>query len=130
MRKLVVGLTVAALVLGRGIPSQAQPHSGGEEAGLAISATVLNVLYLPAKIVVAIPGFILGGLAGFTTGGDTRAAYALWVPTLSGTWLLRPANIEGSEPIQFFGTEYADTPSSQPSRSDGGVVYDGLYKSK
>src|SRR5262249_56537341 len=130
MRKLVVGLSLAALVLGRAIPSQAQPHSAGEEAGLAIGATTLNFLYFPAKVVVATGGFILGGLAGFATGGDTRAAYALWVPTMSGTWLLRPANMEGSQPVQFFGTDYADTPSSYPSKADGGVVYDALYKSK
>jgi hypothetical protein len=130
MRKLVVGLSLAAFVLGRAIPGQAQPTTPGEEVGLSIGATALNFLYLPAKVVVAIGGFIVGGIAGVATGGDTRAAYALWVPTLSGTWLLRPANMQGTEPIQFFGTDYADTPSSYPSKADGGVVYDALYKSK
>jgi len=130
MRKLVVGLSLAALVLGRAIPSQAQPHTAGEEAGLSIGATTLNFLYLPAKMLVATGGFLLGGLAGVMTGGDTRAAYALWVPTMSGTWLLRPANMEGSEPVKFFGTDYADTPSTYPSKADGGVVYDALYRSK
>ena len=128
MRKLVVGLTLFALVFGRALPGRAQ--SGGEEAGLAIGAATLNLLYFPAKTVVAIGGFILGGLVGFATGGDTRAAYALWVPTLSGTVLLRPAHLQGTEPIQFFGKDYADQPSSIPSMADGGVVYEGLYKSK
>ena len=128
MRKLVVVLTLIALVLGRAVPGQA--HSAGEEAGYAIGAATLNLVYLPAKTLVAIGGFILGAATGFATGGDTRAAYALWVPTLSGTFFLRPAHLQGTEPIQFFGKDYADQPSSIPAVADGGVVYEGLYKSK
>ena len=128
MRKLVLGLLLIALVPGRAVPGQA--HSAGEEVGYAIGAATLNLVYLPAKTVVGIAGFILGGATGFATGGDIRAAYALWVPTLSGTFLLRPANLDGTEPIEFFGTDYADRPSSIPAKADGGVVYDGLYSSK
>ena len=128
MRKLVVGLMLVALVLGRAVPSRA--HSAGGEAGLAIGAATLNLVYLPAKTLVAIAGFILGAATGFATGGDTRAAYGLWVPTLSGTYFLRPAHLEGTERIEFFGSDFADRPSSVPAKADGGVVYDGLYSSK
>jgi len=128
MRKLVVVLTLIALVLGRAVPGQA--HSAGEEAGYAIGAATLNLVYLPAKTLVAIGGFILGAATGFATGGDTRAAYGLWVPTLSGTFFIRPAHLDGTERIEFFGSDYADRPSSVPAKADGGVVYDGLYSSK
>ena len=128
MQKLVVGLILVALVLGRATPGQAR--SAGEEAGLAIGAATLNLVYFPAKLVMVVGGFVLGGATGFATGGDIRAAYAIWVPTMSGTYLLTPANMEGAEPIAFFGHDYADTPSTLSSKADGGVVYDALYKSK
>jgi hypothetical protein len=128
MRKQVAALVLVAFMLGRAMPARAV--SGGEEAGLAVGAAALNLIYLPAKIVVAVGGFILGAATGFATGGDTRAAYGIWVPTLSGTYFLRPAHMEGTAPIEFLGTDYADRPSSIPASADGGVVYEGLYKSK
>jgi hypothetical protein len=109
-RSLVISLTVAALLLGR--PGQGRAATQGEEAGWAVGAAVLNVFYLPTKLLVAGGGLVLGAVAGVLTLGDTRSAYALWVPTAGGTYVLRPEHMAGTERVEFFGSDYADTPSS------------------
>jgi len=128
MSRVLAGLLVMGLILGRPVPGRA--HNGAAEAGLAVGATLANVVYVPAKVIVAMGGLVLGALTGLLNGGDTRSAYALWVPAASGTYILTPACLDGSEPLQFFGSEYADRPSAQTTACEGGSMYQSLYTSK
>jgi hypothetical protein len=97
----------------------------GHEASLALIATASSLVYLPAKCLVAGVGLLTGGLVGTLTGGDTRAAYAIWVPTAGGDYVIRPAHIDGTRPLAFFGSTYSDQPSRY--RAGGSVIYDSLY---
>jgi hypothetical protein len=124
-RSLIVGMVAAALVLGRPVPGRAV--SPGAELGMGLGAAAANLLYTPAKTVMAGAGLVLGAVTGVLTGGDTRAAYAVWVPAASGTYLLRPAHLDGSEPIEFFGRDYADTPSTTAAAAEAGGIYDAQY---
>ena len=63
------------------------------------------------------------------TGGDTRAAYALWVPTAGGDFMVRPSHLDGSERLQFFGSDYTDHASTISRQSDGSTIYDATYNS-
>ena len=102
------------------------PVDQGLEAGTSLSASYLNIVYLPAKIVVAFVGGIVGGVAGVLTGGDQRAAYAIWVPLMGGDYFVRPENLSGERPLAFFGNDYAD----QPSQTSGGMssyAYEAAY---
>src|SRR5438876_296179 len=92
---------------------------------VAAVAAAANLLYLPAKTLVAIGGLGVGALTGLLTGGDIRAAYAVWVPAAGGTFLLTPAHFEGTRPIEFFGSDYADRPST--NARDTSIVYRSLY---
>jgi hypothetical protein len=87
------------------------------------------LLYTPAKVIVAVGGLTLGGLTGLLTGGDTRSAYAVWVPVATGTYFLTPSHLDGSEPIEFFGTsDYADTPSTSAAAAmEAGAIYEAEY---
>jgi hypothetical protein len=123
----VMSVLVIALVCGRPCPARAT-HTQAGELGLAVSSAVANVVYVPAKAVVALGGLFVGGLAGFLTGGDQRSAYALWVPAASGTYFLTPAHLEGAEPIEFFGSDYADRPST--AAAEAGGVYEAVYMSR
>src|SRR5262249_26891893 len=94
-RTLSIAAVVVALLVGRPGPSCAmQP---GQEFSMAIAAAAANLLYTPAKIVVAVVGMPVGAMCGWLTGGDVRAAYAVWVPAVSGSYFLTPANLDGSE---------------------------------
>jgi hypothetical protein len=124
-RTRIVVTLVAALVLGR--PVAGRTASPGVEFGMAIGAAGANLLYTPAKVAVAAVGLLVGSVTGILTGGDVRAAYAIWVPAASGTYLLRPANLDGTEPIAFFGSDYADTPSIASGTAEAGGIYDAQY---
>jgi len=127
MRKLVVA---AALSVALGALPAAADHpedNQGLEIGNAISAMYLNLVYVPAKVVVATVGGVGGALAGFLTGGDERAAYALWVPTMGGDYFLRPGVFDGTHAFAFFGSDYDDTPSTANAENDATYAYEALY---
>jgi hypothetical protein len=127
MRRLLAATLLATFVLGNPVQGSAQQeHTQIEEAGLALGAAGLNLFYLPLKGLVALGGLVLGGFAGVMTGGDTRSAYALWVPAASGTYLLTTAHLDGSKPVEFFGSDYADEPSTVEA---GGTIYEAQYGS-
>ena len=121
-------LTAAIVLLG--LVASARPASAltqGEEAGRAIASVGLNIFYVPAKAVMAVLGMVAGGFVGVATGGDERASYAVLVPVTSGTWFVTPDHIEGSRPIEFFGSDYADTPSELGQSEPGRGSYDAMY---
>ena len=121
-------LTAAVVLLG--LVASARPASAitqGEEAGRALAALGLNIFYIPAKAVMAVLGMVAGGFVGVATGGDERASYAVLVPVTSGTWFVTPDHIEGSRPIEFFGSDYADTPSELGQSEPGRGSYDSMY---
>jgi len=119
---VTLGLVLATILQAR--PAGAT-HSQVGEAGLALGAAAANLIYLPVKTVVAVGGLGLGALTGLLTGGDVRAAYALWVPTTGGTFLLTPAHFDGTRSIEFFGSDYADQPSTNVR--DTSIAYRARY---
>ena len=125
MPKIVAILALALLVVGRPAVGRAT-LSPGEEFGLSLASAASNLLYIPAKVIVAAVGLPVGAVSGLLAGGDVRAAYAVWVPAASGTFFLRPANLDGTEPIEFFGSEYADLPSRGAALEVGGI-YEAQY---
>jgi hypothetical protein len=130
MRSLVAGLILLATVLGHATPGSARETNQGEEVALALGALGLNLVYVPVKAVMAVGGVLVGSLVGIATGGDVRSAYAFWVPAASGTFVLRAGNMDGSAPIQFFGSDYADKPSplAVTEGGEGGTIYQSLYR--
>jgi len=126
MRRVLVALVVLGVVLGR--PAVLRAESAAAEFGLAVGAAAGNLLYLPGKVVVALGGLVLGAVTGVLTGGDVRAAYAVWVPAASGTYLLTPAHLEGTVPIEFFGSDYADQSSKAAGAAEGAGIYDIQYQ--
>ena len=122
MRNVVAGVVggLAILLVTAG-PVRAQSW---REFGRSIALIPINIFYIPAKAVTAAIGLPVGGLAGVTTAGSTRAAYGVWVPTASGSWVVRPSNLDGSRPLEFFGSDYADTPSPT---DETGYAYRARY---
>ena len=130
MRSLMAGLIVFTTLLGQPATGSARETTQGEEAALALAALGLDLVYVPAKVVVAAGGLLLGAVIGLATGGDVRSAYAFWVPSATGTFIVRAANMDGSEPIDFFGADYTDqaSPVAQTESGDGGTFYQSLYR--
>ena len=123
MRKLLVGMLVSGCLLA----TPARAVDSGDEAGLAALAAFSNLWYLPAKLVVAGGGLVVGAVASVLVGGDTRTAYAFWVPAAGGTYLLTPDQLAGRRDLDFFGKDYADEPSQAARQSSATNIYDAMY---
>jgi hypothetical protein len=78
-------------------------------------------------VVVAAVGLPVGAVAGFLNGGDTRAAYAIWVPTAGGNYFLTADMMDGRQPVEFFGSDYADRPGRYGQTHHGSGAYDAKY---
>lgn len=84
-----------------------------KDVGLGAGAAVTNVLYIPAKLVYASVGGVVGGLAYVVTLGSTETANAIWEPTLGGTYVLTPRMLAGEEKLHFNGQP--PEPPAEPS---------------
>jgi hypothetical protein len=125
MRKTLATVALAAsLVLA---PLVARADSPEHEVGYSALAAVSNLWYFPAKVTMAAVGLPLGAAAGFLNGGDTRASYAFWVPMVGGAYFLTSDHIDGDEPFEFFGRDYADRPGQYGRTHHGGAAYDAGY---
>jgi len=90
-------------------PARAEDRNPGREFGLAGASVGANLLYTPPKLLTALIGLPVGALTGVFTGLDLRSMYAVWVPTVTGTYFVTPAHLEGTRPIEFFGSHYPTT---------------------
>ncbi len=115
-RVVVIGAlaVAAALVPCRTVVAQAEPRyerpvnadQGDEEGGRAIvwvGTVATNLFYIPAKVVWAGLGGLIGSFAWAITGFDAGAAKSVWGPTTGGNYLVTPAMLEGKEEVHFFG---------------------------
>jgi hypothetical protein len=124
-KKLVI--VVVGLILMQGVAwaeqlsqePQAQSRSMGSEFAKGVISPVLSVLYFPLKFSVGTAGAVLGGVSGWATGGNERAAQGIWRPLTGGTYFITPQVMDGERPfLPFDGGVYAQPPRySGPSGS-------------
>jgi hypothetical protein len=85
-------------------------------AGYGVGALFCNVLYIPAKLVYALFGGIIGGGTYLVTAGNSQAANTVWRSSLGGDYVVTPQMLAGEQPINFSGP--TDTPPvAAPSTS-------------
>ncbi len=125
MRKTLASIVAAASLMVAPVAAVAGPPE--HEFGTSALAALSNLWYTPAKVVVAAIGLPVGAAAGFLSGGDTRTAYAVWVPMVGGTYFLTADHMDGRAPLEFFGRDYADRPGMYGRTHHGGSVYDAGY---
>ena len=112
-------------------PAPTRAPTQAEEVLFSVLATATNIFYVPLKFAIAVLAMPVGGFAGAASGGDARTAYAIWVPALGGTFFLTNAHMDGSKPIEFFGSDYADQPLPQKTGQEETLIFDnaatGVY---
>jgi len=77
------------------------------DAGYGTLAVVVNILYMPVKVVYGTLGTLTGGLAYLVTVGDADTAQSIWSVSVGGSYVVTPAMLRGDEPILFNGTSYS-----------------------
>lgn len=98
----LVALAVVAAVAG---PVRADDDFAAD-AGYGLLAVVTNVFYMPAKILYAGFGGLVGGLAYLTAAGDIDTARGVWSPSVGGDFVLTGSMLRGRQPIYFVGPRY------------------------
>jgi hypothetical protein len=92
-----------------------QPNEGGVNwsgVGYGAGSLATNILYIPAKLLYAVFGGLVGGGAWCLTGGNTQTANTIWRSSLGGDYVVTPDMLAGKEPIHFSGpTETAPLPA-------------------
>ena len=134
---LSVILAMPAGPLAQSAAAQAQPATAGAPnqvpqpdanavnwpgAGYGVGALFCNVLYIPAKLVYALLGGIVGGGTYLVTAGNKQAANTVWRSAFGGDYVVTPEMLAGKQSINFSGP--TETPPEGPSASSssGGVA--------
>lgn len=92
------------------------------EAGLGVASVLVSIPYGVLKVAYAIAGSVTGGIAYVFTGGNLKAAQAVWDTSLRGTYIITPDHLRGEKPIRFLGVPpeaegAQSTASSQGAKS-------------
>jgi hypothetical protein len=107
MRRWLVTLALVSM-LGVAVP-RAEAGDFGSDAGIGTACVLVNVLYVPAKLVYATLGGLTGGFAYLLTGLNYGVAERIWTPSLGGNYVVTPAHLRNEETLYFSGTvEEAD----------------------
>jgi hypothetical protein len=54
-------------------------------------------------MVYAIGGGIVGGFAWAVTGGNMAVAKSIWIPSMTGHYIVQPQHLTGEERLYFVG---------------------------
>jgi hypothetical protein len=113
-----------------GSPAQVQqPQAGGVNwpgTGYGVGALFANVLYVPAKLVYAILGGLVGGGTYLITAGNKQAADTVWRSAFGGDYVVTPQMLAGEQPINFSGptqTPPENIPPPTTSASSSNASY-------
>lgn len=100
----LLGAVLGVLILCSGtVAIAAEGQGSGSKAALEATSWLLTVPYGAFKAAYAIGGGIVGGIAWVVTGGNKEQANAIWVPAVTGDYIVRPENLSGERPLHFVG---------------------------
>jgi hypothetical protein len=96
-------------------PQVPQPAGGGVNwsgFGWGALSLLANIPYIPAKLLYATAGTVVGAGAWAVTAGNTQVANTVWRSSLGGDYVVTPGMLEGRDPISFSGpTSTAPAPA-------------------
>jgi hypothetical protein len=107
----VVGLAMVlaappAMARDDSMPLEDSPPGVGAQLGFGLASVGLNLVYMPAKMLYAVAGGLVGLMAWGVTAGNTDVAMGIFHPAFGGTWAVTPEMLEGRDPILFNGPSY------------------------
>ena len=106
MRGMVRTAVLAMLLAGATTRPAAAAPEYVRDFGLGMAAVGSNIFYIPAKMLYATGGMLVGTLGYAFTAGNLEAAQNIWSPSVGGTWILTPEMMAGKQPILFTGESF------------------------
>ena len=119
-KRLLTAVVLVMLISQLSMAPSVRAESTGSAAGIGIGAFFATLVYAPAKMVYAIVGGLLGGVAYGVSGGDKVVACRIWTPAIRGTYVLTPGHLRGEEPIRFAGlpAEIEEELQTKPTKTE------------
>jgi hypothetical protein len=99
----VCGGSVMLLLVLTTSPATAADHSLPQETALQAASWLTTIPYGAVKMAYALGGGVVGSLAWVVTGGNATVAKAVWIPSMTGDYIVRPENLTGASPLHFVG---------------------------
>jgi hypothetical protein len=96
-------LLACALVISLQAAPAAAQESTGEAAGYGVGSGLCSLLYAPVKVVYAVGGLLIGGLAFGLSAGDRDVWNAVVTPAVRGDYVVTPAHLRGEDSLEFIG---------------------------
>ena len=107
-RGAVIGVIFALMVAMVPARSKALEPGSGRAIGLGLGAAASNLLYIPAKILYAGAGTLVGGLAWAFAGGDADVSDPIFTASWMGDYVITEDHLTGKRQIEFIGRPYSD----------------------
>ncbi len=88
-----------------GIVLLAAPAQAGAAKDFTTGAAliVMNIVYVPAKVIYAAAGGIVAGAAYAVSGGDSDVVDPIVAAAVSGDYVIEEAHLRGKKPVEFIG---------------------------
>ncbi len=99
-----IAATVVAMTLVANVALADSDYAA--DAGYGLLATLVNIVYMPTKIVYGILGGLVGAMTLGVTAGDIDTAKGVWSPTLGGHYVVTASMLRNEEPLLFVGPSY------------------------
>ena len=104
-RNLIIGTALGLLIVVTGNPAIAAETSEASPkgTGLKVVSWLVTIPYGAVKVAYAVGGGIVGGFAWVFTGGSTETAKAVWIPSMTGDYIVHPEHLTGEKSLHFVG---------------------------
>ena len=99
----MLSLAMAPVSLAQGEDEYREEGSTSSEAGLGAASFLLTIPYGVTKVVFALCGGIVGGLAYAFSGGNEEVAKDIWTTSMYGTYIITPDHLKGNKAVRFLG---------------------------
>ena len=112
MRRMVAVVVVGMVLASAPLRAQEQAMLGDaqpsvwSDLGWGTASIGTNLGYIPAKMLYALGGGLVGLLAWGVTAGNDEVAKGILGPSFGGTWAVTPDMLRGKDPIYFNGPTY------------------------
>ena len=100
LRGAALALAIAGLTSIQPTPAHA---ADAKHVGVGIACAFGNLLYGPAKLVLATLGSLTAGLGYAVTGGDIDVARKILDSSVMGNYVVEPDHITGAKQLAFIG---------------------------
>lgn len=83
------------------------------QGALGVAAALLTIPYSVFKVVFALSGGIVGGLAYVFSGADEKIARKVWDVSMRGTYVITPDHLKGDKAVRFLGVPPEEEAASE-----------------